>query len=89
MRCCQPENRIEASVEPVTLPLSHPLAGVHGAENRLMVEFIHGEPLIISGTGAGRWPTTEAVLADLLDIRREMKPLDISEEFAELEACVA
>jgi len=44
--------------------------------------------LIISGTGAGRWPTTEAVLADLLDIRREMKLLD-SEEFAELEACVA
>jgi hypothetical protein len=29
------------------------------------------------------------VLADLLDIRREMKPLDITEEFAELEACVA
>jgi len=89
VRCCQAEKRIEASVEPVTLPLTHPLAEVHGAENRLMVEFIHGEPLIISGTGAGRWPTTEAVLADLLDIRREMKLLDIREEFAELEACVA
>jgi homoserine dehydrogenase len=25
----------------------------------------------ISGHGAGRWPTTEAVLADLFDLRRQ------------------
>lgn len=89
VRCYQSEKRIEASVEPVSLPLNHPLAETHGAVNRLMVELAQGEPLIVSGTGAGRWPTTEAVMADLFDIRREMKLLDISEEFEELEEFVA
>ena len=67
--CRRTEGQIEASVRPVELPLSHPLAEVNGVENRLMVEPEAGDPIIVSGKGAGRWPTTEAVMADLLDLR--------------------
>jgi homoserine dehydrogenase len=69
-RCYVSEKRIQASVEPVALPLNHPLAQTHGVENRLLIEPEVGEPWVISGTGAGRWPTTEAVMADLFDLRR-------------------
>jgi len=50
-------------VAPRELPLSHPLAGCAGAENRLLID-----GSLLRGTGAGRWPTTQAVLADLLDL---------------------
>jgi homoserine dehydrogenase len=53
------------------LPRSHPLASVAGAQNRVLVELVSGETFVASGTGAGRWPTTEAVIADLMDIRCE------------------
>jgi homoserine dehydrogenase len=55
--------RDHAEVTPRELPLLHPLAGCAGAENRLLVD---GE--LVRGVGAGRWPTAEAVLADLLDL---------------------
>ena len=80
---------MEASVEPIALPLSHPLAQTHGAENCLLIEPEIGEPWIVSGTGAGRWPTTEAVMADLFEIRREAQLLEVTDELADLEECVA
>lgn len=69
--CRRTAHGFEARVAPVELPQSHPLASVAGAENRILVELVNGERFVVSGTGAGRWPTTEAVVADLLNIRRE------------------
>lgn len=86
--CRRSAHGIEASVRPVELLLSHPLAQVSGAENRLLVEPEVGEPLIVSGTGAGRWPTTESVMADLFDIKRSKRAEELG-EFEELEECVA
>jgi len=54
------------------LPRSHPLASVAGAQNRILVELVSGETFMVSGAGAGRCPTTEAVIADLMDIRSEI-----------------
>jgi homoserine dehydrogenase len=84
-RCRRSGQNIEASVEPVALPSDHPLAQVHGAENRLLVEPEVGERIVVSGKGAGRWPTTEAVMADLFEIRRNQ----VAEEREVLEECVA
>ncbi len=81
--CEQTCGQLIASVSPVELPLDHPLAQVTGAENRLIIKPEAGEQLIVSGTGAGRWPTTEAVMADLFEIRRQ----ESTEELEELEAC--
>ncbi|MFN2532731.1 MAG: homoserine dehydrogenase [Pyrinomonadaceae bacterium] len=85
VECRKSGDRIEASVAPVELPLNHSLAQVNGAENRLLVQPAVGDPIVVSGTGAGRWPTTEAVMADLFDIVRQRS----GQELQGLEACVA
>lgn len=74
---------IEASVRPVQLSFDHPLAQVRGVENRLVVEREFGTPIVISGAGAGRWPTTEAVMADLLEVARAHSARDVTR----FEAC--
>ncbi|MCA1826921.1 MAG: homoserine dehydrogenase [Myxococcales bacterium] len=55
-------------VRPVALAAGHPLASTAGAENRLLIQLRDGSTLSLSATGAGRWPTAEAVLADLYDV---------------------
>lgn len=67
--CCRSGDELQVSVKPVKLPFNHPLAQTRGVENRLIVETENGERVIVSGKGAGRWPTTEAVMADLFDLR--------------------
>ena len=69
-----------ATVTPVELPLDHPLAHVHGVENRLLIHFQNGRTWDIRGRGAGRWPTTEAVMGDLFDLWRESTANGIAEQ---------
>ena len=69
-RCKRTDSGIEASVGPVELPDSHLFASIKGAENALLLETIDENRISICGRGAGRWPTTEAVVADLFDLYR-------------------
>jgi homoserine dehydrogenase len=78
---------LEARVGPIELPLDHPLAQLKGAQNGLILEMADGARRFVRGTGAGRWPTTEAVMADLLAIRREFSRAE--QVSFELEECVA
>lgn len=65
------DGRIEASVKPVRLPLSHPLAQVSGATNAITYSTeLLGEVTLI-GAGAGRLETGYALIEDLLAIGRE------------------
>ncbi|HEY0761324.1 MAG TPA: homoserine dehydrogenase [Pyrinomonadaceae bacterium] len=73
-----------ASVSPIELPLNHPLGCVNGVENRLLIQSQIGKSWEVGGRGAGRWPTTEAVLSDLFDLRRDL--INAAEEEQE---CVA
>ncbi|HEY4597079.1 MAG TPA: homoserine dehydrogenase, partial [Thermoanaerobaculia bacterium] len=66
--CERVETGLRASVQPFELPPDHPFAETAGAENALLVELEGGDRIRIAGQGAGRWPTTEAVMADLLDL---------------------
>jgi len=84
-RCVRSDHGLEASVQPVELPLNHPFAQIKGAQNCLLVEPEVGERVVVSGEGAGRWPTTESVIADLFEIRSNHQ----EEEMKELEECVA
>jgi len=70
--CRRAAHGLEAHVAPMDLPQNHQLASVAGAQNRILVELVSGETFVVSGTGAGRWPTTEAIIADLMDVRREI-----------------
>lgn len=63
---------IEASVRPVEVPVSHPFAFIKGAENCLLIECESGRQRFIRGRGAGRYATTESVIADLFDLRHEI-----------------
>jgi homoserine dehydrogenase len=83
--CRREADGFVATVSPIELPPDHPLARVSGVENRLLIQSQTGKRWEISGHGAGRWPTTEAVMADLLDLRREL----IRNETAEEQECVA
>ncbi|MCP9850717.1 homoserine dehydrogenase [Cyanobium sp. Morenito 9A2] len=60
--------QLDVRVHPTLLPKDHPLAGVHGVNNAILVE---GEPVgqvMFYGPGAGAGPTSSAVVADILNI---------------------
>ncbi len=78
--CRRVKDGLEASVRPVALPPSHLLGGVCGVDNRLLIELEGREPFVVPGRGAGRWPTTEAVVADLFDLKREAQMAEAIEE---------
>jgi homoserine dehydrogenase len=69
-RCWKEDGQVFAEVLPRELPAEHPLAQVQGENNRLRLELESGEELLVSGKGAGRWPTSESVFADLMEIYR-------------------
>ena len=55
-------------VQPTLVPKDHPLAGVSGVNNAILVE---GDPIgrvMFYGPGAGSGPTASAVVADILNI---------------------
>ena len=64
----QAEQLLDVRVHPTLLPKGHPLAGVNGVNNAILVE---GDPVgqvMFYGPGAGAGPTASAVLADILNI---------------------
>jgi len=67
------EERIEARVHPTLIPADSLLAKVDGAMNAIAV---HGDavgPTLFYGAGAGELPTASAVVADLIEIAREIR----------------
>jgi homoserine dehydrogenase len=64
--------RIEARVHPTLVPKASLLASVDGAMNAVAV---HGDavgPTLFYGAGAGELPTASSVVADLVEIAREI-----------------
>ena len=59
---------ITASLELKDLSRDNFLAQADGEEAHAVFHFTDGEVKHIRGKGAGRWPTTESVMADLFDI---------------------
>ncbi|MCX8061926.1 MAG: homoserine dehydrogenase [Anaerolineales bacterium] len=65
------EGTIKASVKPLMLPLSNPLAQVMGATNAVTYTTRYLGEVTLVGAGAGRLETGYALLADLLSIYRK------------------
>ena len=61
---------VEGGVGPCIVSESHPLHLVPGVSNRIAITDRAGRVHVRDGAGAGRWPTSEAVFADLLDTAR-------------------
>jgi homoserine dehydrogenase len=61
---------VSARVHPALVPLDHPLAAVHGANNAVFVEADAAGSLMFYGAGAGGVETASAVLGDLVSAAR-------------------
>ena len=61
---------IVAAVEFEPVELRSLFGGLVGEWNALEVKYASGEMIALRGRGAGRWPTTEAVMADVFDVMR-------------------
>lgn len=64
--------RVSARVHPAMVPRTHPLAGVDGAYNAVVVEVEAAGRLMFYGQGAGGAPTASAVLGDLVAVSRNL-----------------
>ena len=64
---------VKASVKPIKLPLSNPLASISGPTNALTFKTKYLGDVTIVGPGAGKEATGFALLADLLEINRYYK----------------
>lgn len=64
-----PDGRVVARVELRTLPRIHAFAGLRNEANGFLIE-CRDRTRYLKGKGAGRWPTAEAVFADVMDIQR-------------------
>ncbi|MDR0848023.1 MAG: homoserine dehydrogenase [Propionibacteriaceae bacterium] len=74
LACAKPldadPTQISVWVRPTMVPLSHPLANVHGGNNAIFVESRNAGRLMFMGPGAGGAPTASAVLGDLVTVAR-------------------
>ena len=68
--CALEGSALAADVAPRLAPAGDPLAAVHAEWNLLRIRFEDGAEMVARGKGAGRWPTAEAVFADVLDVWR-------------------
>jgi homoserine dehydrogenase len=66
------DGTVFAEVAVESLPVSHPLAGARNEENRFLVTDADGHVHAVYGKGAGRWPTTASVFADVMDLQRRL-----------------
>ena len=66
--CWKDQNGFSTKLELKDLSLNNFIAQADGEEAHAIFYFEDGDEYKIRGKGAGRWPTTESVMADLFDI---------------------
>ena len=59
-------NRVEARVHPTFVPVDHPLAGVRGSFNAVMLSGDYVDDIMLYGRGAGAHPTGSAIVSDIV-----------------------
>ena len=67
------DGKVYGNVEPVLLPLSHPLASVSNEFNAVFVSGNAVDDLMFYGRGAGPLPTGSAVLGDIIGVARKIE----------------
>ncbi|MBM7646419.1 homoserine dehydrogenase [Scopulibacillus daqui] len=72
---------IKASIEPVRIKKDHPLYAVEGVNNAVRIKTDLADDLVLSGPGAGAFPTASAIMEDFVSLFKNNKPLkDISKK---------
>lgn len=67
------ERGIDVRVHPAFIPTIHPLASVHDVFNAIYIKGDAVGETMFYGRGAGEMPTASAVVADLIDVARNIK----------------
>lgn len=67
------EHGIDVRVHPAFIPTIHPLASVHDVFNAIYIKGDAVGETMFYGRGAGEMPTASAVMADLIDVARNIK----------------
>jgi homoserine dehydrogenase len=80
--CERTADGASARVAPQLLDRFHALSSTRGESNSLVVRFAGGESLFLTGLGAGRFPTTESLLGDLLELSRRDAPRVLAQSAA-------
>ena len=65
-------NGIELRVHPTLIPAEELIANVNGVKNAVLVQAHAVGPTLYYGAGAGAGPTASAVVADVIDIVRDI-----------------
>ena len=68
----QSEKGVELRVHPTLIPQQRLLANVDGVKNAVLVEGDAVGPTLYYGAGAGAEPTASAVIADIVDLARDI-----------------
>ena len=68
-----PEKGVDVRVHPVFLPNDHPLSSVKGVFNAIFVKGNAIGEAMFYGPGAGSLPTASAVVADIIDVVRDIR----------------
>jgi homoserine dehydrogenase len=66
------EGKVEARVHPTMVPDTYPIAKVGGVYNAIQIVGNACEDIMLYGRGAGSLPTGSAVVADIMDISRNI-----------------
>lgn len=67
------DDGLDLRVHPALVPRGSVLASIHGALNAVHVEGAMLGPCLMSGPGAGAFPTAMSVVSDLVDVGRNMR----------------
>jgi homoserine dehydrogenase len=71
------DGHLAATVRPMLVPLSSPLAWSRGTENMVMTTGHYGGEVVFSGHGAGGHPTAVAVVSDLVGLAHGSRRIEI------------
>lgn len=80
---------VRASVRPAWVESSESIGQTQNEQNAIVFTTATGRRVLVHGKGAGRWPTAEAVVADLLEIARQRLRREQTKHFAAPSARVA
>lgn len=72
---------IEARVHPTLLPITHMLSQVRGIYNAIYLKGNLVGELVFYGQGAGKLPTTSAVISDLVDLASVLENKNLTKEY--------
>ncbi len=73
--------KLDVRAHPMLIPLHHPLAGVEGVNNAIFINGSAVGEIMLSGPGAGQFPTASAVVGDIITLASALKLPDFARYF--------